>query len=99
MIDPVETENFSVVVAIREAHYSGETSTVYCLELGRDNFEKQVRVKGSPFRLHDRNGLFIWKNDRLRAENIHDGSILSFSPDHFYGRNTGERMVSVRLYD
>lgn len=87
----------AVVIALGKAHDDGHSSTVYCLNISDfEDEEARPRVEGNPYRLHDQNGWYIWPNKNLRAENIHDGSIIVIEKElDRYRGNTGKKMVRV----
>ena len=76
-----------IVIAIARAGFKGRTSLIYCLNYTHDG------LKGDPFRLHDRKGLYIWQNNAIRLERIRNGSVLKYlksGSKFLYQENTNE---------
>ncbi|XP_068761079.1 caspase-8-like [Montipora capricornis] len=70
-----ERKLYAVVIAFGKAHDGGHTSMVNCLKISLKE-AGGIRVSGSPFRLVNRSGFYIWKNDELEEKKIHEGSIV-----------------------
>lgn len=89
----------AVVIALTQGNNEGHTSLVYCLEVVGDFGSEQAL--GKPFRLHNRQGRYIWDNHQLREEGFKRGTLISFKTVqrfrcsiYSYRDNVGRTLVS-----
>ena len=93
-------DGHGVIIAIAKANDKGHTSTVYCMDVAVDFQNEEYRVFGKPFRLHNKDGRYIWCNHYLRNERLKVESIVSYTnkntrfKDIRYCKNTKLQMVS-----
>lgn len=77
-----------VVISLAKANDQGHTSLVFCLSKSG---------KTGPFRLRNRSGRYIWRNQELRENRIKVGSVITQHGCFFTG-NTGKKVVSLALH-
>ena len=81
-----------VVICLAKANDQGHTSLVFCLSKSG---------KTGPFRLRNRNGRYIWRNQDLRENRIEVGSVITykrFYHGRFFTENTGNKVVSLAVH-
>ena len=99
----VNSKRYAVVIAFGKAHDNGHSSTVNCLKIALKEAEG-IRVCGRPFRLVNKSGFYIWRNDEIREKKINEGSIVEIGTvsEYKYWKkflsNSGHRMVSLLMF-